>query len=198
MRPVLPVRQPMQKRRAGNIQPGVCYARFARSGGPRYPSLGRRDLVGDDREFDQLHRAKIGRHRDIATARHHNAADPRMVLTRIEGVPAPVQTDLEPDAEIHRRGIDRRADIAEIAGAITRRPDSQAQSITKRDAVAGEIKSQAATMPSISQRAAVLARIGTARERALVPVYPDRLATTERPDHTGGLVPELLQALDDG
>src|SRR5450432_581187 len=52
--------------------------------------------------------------------------------------------------------------------------------------------------PSISQRAAVLARIGSAGQRALVPVDPDRLTAAERPDHAGGLVPELLQALDDG
>src|SRR6202045_3915631 len=51
---------------------------------------------------------------------------------------------------------------------------------------------------SISQRAAVLARIGTAGQRALVPVDPDRLAAAERPDHARRLVPELLQALDDG
>src|SRR6267378_329248 len=55
----------------------------------------------------------------------------------------------------------------------------------------------AQSVPSISQRAAVLARIGTAGQRALVPVDPDRLTATERRDHAGGLMPELLQALDD-
>src|SRR5229473_192725 len=50
---------------------------------------------------------------------------------------------------------------------------------------------------SISQRAAVLARIGTAGQRALVPVDPDRLTAAERRDHAGGLMPELLQAVDD-
>src|SRR5712671_700196 len=50
---------------------------------------------------------------------------------------------------------------------------------------------------SIPERAAVLAWIGTARERALVPVDPDRLTAAERPDHAGGLMPELLEALDD-
>src|SRR6202000_11315 len=43
----------------------------------------------------------------------------------------------------------------------------------------------------------ILARIGAAGERALVPVDPDRLAAAERRDHAGGLVAELLQALDD-
>src|ERR1700716_4749923 len=50
---------------------------------------------------------------------------------------------------------------------------------------------------SIPERAAILAWIGTAGERALVPVDPDRLTAAERPDHTGGPMPELLQALDD-
>src|SRR5438132_8367836 len=52
--------------------------------------------------------------------------------------------------------------------------------------------------PSIAERAAVLARIGTARERALVPVDPDRLAAAERTDQAGGLVADFLQPLDDG
>src|SRR4029077_2659264 len=51
--------------------------------------------------------------------------------------------------------------------------------------------------PSIAERAAVLARIGTASQRALVPVDPDRLSAAERTDHAGGLVPDLLQPLDD-
>src|SRR5216684_2060561 len=50
---------------------------------------------------------------------------------------------------------------------------------------------------SIAERATVLARIGAAGERALVPVDPDRLTAAERGDYAGGLMPELLQALDD-
>src|SRR3954470_24068970 len=50
---------------------------------------------------------------------------------------------------------------------------------------------------SVSERATVFARIGTAGERALVPVDPDRLRAAERTDDAGGLVAELLQAIDD-
>src|ERR1700730_498301 len=50
---------------------------------------------------------------------------------------------------------------------------------------------------SIAERAAVLARIGAAGQRALVPVDPDRLTAAERRNHAAGLMPELLQALDD-
>src|SRR3981189_2442241 len=62
--------------------------------------------------------------------------------------------------------------------------------------VTGE-KSHAQTVCSIAERAAVLARIGTAGERTLVPIDPDRLTAAERGDHAGGLMAELLQALDD-
>src|SRR4051812_22518541 len=50
---------------------------------------------------------------------------------------------------------------------------------------------------SVAQRAAVLARIGAAGQRALVPVDPDRLAAAERADNAGGLVAELLQPFHD-
>src|ERR1700689_1203664 len=50
---------------------------------------------------------------------------------------------------------------------------------------------------SIAKGASVLARIGAAGQRALVPVDPDRLTATERGSHAGGPVPEFLQALDD-
>src|SRR5579862_936288 len=49
----------------------------------------------------------------------------------------------------------------------------------------------------IAERAAVLARIGAAGQRSLVPVDPDRLAAAERRNDLGGLVPELLQTRDD-
>src|SRR3954454_1219945 len=50
---------------------------------------------------------------------------------------------------------------------------------------------------SIPQRAAILARIRTGGERALVPIDPDRLATTERRDNVDSFVPKLPQAFDD-
>src|ERR1700730_4555182 len=49
-----------------------------------------RHLVGNDGKPHQLDHAEIGRYRDvgrIAAARHHDAADPRMVVTGIEGEP---------------------------------------------------------------------------------------------------------------
>jgi hypothetical protein len=62
--------------------------------------------------------AKGGRHRGVcgvATASRDDAADARMVLTRVFRVPAPSQKDLQTGAEIHWNNLDR---VAGIAGAI--------------------------------------------------------------------------------
>src|SRR5262252_222322 len=48
----------------------------------------------------------------------------------------------------------------------------------------------------ITERATILAWIGAAGERALVPVDPDALPAAERRDKARGLVTELLQAFD--
>jgi hypothetical protein len=57
----------------------------------------------------------------IATACHQDAADPRLVVAGIQRVPAVAEIDFVPSAEIHRCRVRRHADVAEIAGAITRR-----------------------------------------------------------------------------
>ena len=44
-----------------------------------------------------------------------------LVVARVERPPAALQVGLEPGAEIHRRGRQRHADVAEIAGGIPRR-----------------------------------------------------------------------------
>src|SRR4029077_11886448 len=59
--------------------------------------------------------------RGITAARDHDAADPRTIVARIEGKPAPIKIHLKPGAEIHRRRIGRNADVAEVARAIARR-----------------------------------------------------------------------------
>src|SRR5262249_32659622 len=48
----------------------------------------------------------------------------------------------------------------------------------------------------VAERAAVLARIGAAGQRALVPIDPDRLPAAERSNQARGLVAELLQAFN--
>src|SRR4051794_25007919 len=86
---------------------------------------------------------------------------------------------------VRREALLRRAGTVTNAGACNG-PGSAADRSAKSYAlrcVRGTGAPPAATA-SISQRAAVLAGFGAARQRALVPVDPDRLGTAERRDDT--------------
>src|SRR5262249_9419274 len=85
---------------------------------------GRRDLVGVHGEALEHVRTEGGAERHVggvAPARHHDPADAGNVVPGIERVPPAAEIDLEPGAEIHRLRLGDNADVAEIAGAITRR-----------------------------------------------------------------------------
>lgn len=58
-----------------------------------------------------------GHIRRIPAAHHLNAADPGRVVARIKGVPAPVQKDLEPGAEIGGTGF-LGTDIGDVSADI--------------------------------------------------------------------------------
>jgi hypothetical protein len=80
-------------------------------------------LLGHDLKARKLGDAKGGRHRGVrgvTTASHDNAADAGMVVTRVYRVPTAIEKDFGPGAEIHGIGINRNADVAELAGAIPR------------------------------------------------------------------------------
>src|SRR5262249_53539027 len=79
----------------------------------------------------------------ITPARHEDAADARRVVTGVEGVPATAEIDLEPGAEIHGIGIGDNSDIAEIAGAITRR---DVHAAAKRDREMREVAADPAAL----------------------------------------------------
>ena len=76
----------------------------------------------------------------VATASHHNAADAGMVVARVHRVPAPVEKDLAPGAEIHGVDVDRNADVAEIAGAIA---GGDVHAAAQRDGETGEVAADA-------------------------------------------------------
>ena len=81
-----------------------------------------------------LRAAEAGRERHVggvAAGRHQDAADPRRVVAGVEGVPAAAEVDLEPGAEVHRVGLRRDADVAEVAGAVAGR-DVQAAAERRR------------------------------------------------------------------
>src|SRR5215475_14276863 len=54
----------------------------------------------------------------VPAPRDHDATDSRMIVPRVERVPASAEIDLEPCAEIHRRWVRRHTDVAEIPRAI--------------------------------------------------------------------------------
>src|SRR5262249_43274540 len=79
----------------------------------------------------------------VAAACHDDAADARHVVAGVEGVPAAAEIDLEPGAEIHRIGLRRYADVAEIAGAVARR---DVHAAAERDREVREVAADAAPL----------------------------------------------------
>src|ERR1700748_3781456 len=117
-------------------------------------SSGGRDLVGD--HVEALERVLAERHRDrhvagVAAARHHDAADARRVVARVEGVPAVAEEDLEPGAEVHRIGHGRHADVAEVAGAVARR---DVHAAAQRDRQVREVAADAGPLAKSLERGA--------------------------------------------
>jgi MFS family permease len=107
---------------------------------------GRRRLVGVHGEALEQVRAESGAERHVggvAPARHHDAADAGNVVAGIERVPAAAEIDLEPGAEIHRLGLGRNADVAEIAGAIARR---DVHAAAQRDRQVGKVAAHAVAL----------------------------------------------------
>jgi hypothetical protein len=79
--------------------------------------------LGDDFKARKLGDPKGGRYRDVrgvTTAAHDNAAYAGIVVARVYGIPTAIEKDFSPGAEIHGIGINRNADVAEIASAIPR------------------------------------------------------------------------------
>ncbi len=79
----------------------------------------------------------------VAPASHHDATDTGNVVPSIERVPAAAKIDLKPSAEIHRLGLGRDADVAEIPGAIARR---NVHATAQRDRQMGKVAAYAATL----------------------------------------------------
>src|SRR3954471_24986249 len=98
---------------------GLDSTRYRQRKGPR---SGR--FVGPYLEADQRIRPeRLGDRniRGVAALRDQHAADPRHVVARIEHLPAPAEIGLEPAGEVADRPRLRRADVAEVTGAIARR-----------------------------------------------------------------------------
>jgi hypothetical protein len=80
-----------------------------------------------------------------------------MVVPRVDAVPTASEKDFGPGAEIHRIGINRNADVAEIAGAIPRR---NVHAPTERDGEMREVAAYTNAFVHGIARAAGWTRIG--------------------------------------
>ena len=59
--------------------------------------------------------------RGVPPGGHEYSSNSWRVMTRVKAPPTVLKIDFKPSAEIHRRRRDRHADVAEIAGRVTRR-----------------------------------------------------------------------------
>ena len=110
--------------------------------------------------------------RRIPSAGDQDAADARLVVPRVEGVPAPSDIGLEPGGEIHRVRGGRDADIAEIAGAVAgRNVHAAAEGDRQVGVVAAHAFALLERLPGRSRRSRILV---AERDVAMDPVA-DRL-----------------------
>jgi len=99
-------------------------ARSRDSAEPARGSFHRCDFFGHYRKAVERIWSKTRADRDIrrvATAGDQHPADARDVVPSVKGVPLAADIGFEPGCEIHRRVRGRHADIAQLAGAVSRR-----------------------------------------------------------------------------
>jgi hypothetical protein len=104
-------------------------------------------LLSHDLKANEICHAKCGRDRDVSSvtaAPHDYAADPGMIMTRIQREPTPIEKHLKPSAEVHWVDIDRHADVAEIACAIA---CGYVHAAAKRNCEMGEVAAHADAFP---------------------------------------------------
>lgn len=113
--------------------------------------------------------------RDIGGVTASGNQDPayaRRIVAGIEGVPAAVEKHLEPGGEIHRAVRRRRADVAQVAGAITGRDIHAA---AKGHRQMGIVTADADSFVECFQRGARHARVFIAEHDVVMDVVADRL-----------------------
>src|SRR5271166_6619640 len=138
-------------------------------------------LLGHHLKAHEIGDAKGGRDRDVcgvATTSHDNAAHAAMVVTRVYRVPAAIEKDFGPGAEIHGIDIGRNADVAEIAGAIA---GGNVHAAAERDGEMGEVAADADAFAHGIAGATGWARVGIAEPDLRVNEIADRLHDPRAP-----------------
>ena len=131
---------------------------------------------------------------EIATSAAHgrgrydtsNAGD---VVPGIKGEPAPLQKHLEPGAEIHRRGVLRNTNVAQVARAISGR---NVHATAERDRKMGKIAANPDALFVALRRGSIAAGMMIAELDAAVHVIADGLyalpAAGDRPEQRPGKI----------
>jgi hypothetical protein len=122
----------------------------------------------------------------ISTASHDNTADAGMVMARIDTVPTAIEKDFSQAAEIHRIGINRNADVAEIAGAI---PGGNVHASAERDGEMREVAAHANAFVHGVARAAGGPRIRITEPDLRVHEIANCLHTLAAPGHHSKIRP---------
>src|SRR6266496_579999 len=89
----------------------------------RWPRLGLLDFLSVNDETLEDIRAERSGNRDIGSvtaARDEDTSNARNEVPRVERIPAASEERLEPRREVHRFRRRRHADVAQIAGAVSR------------------------------------------------------------------------------
>jgi hypothetical protein len=95
-----------------------------------------------------------------------------MVVPGVEHKPSAVEIGLEPCAEIHWRRIDGDADVAEIAGAITR---GNVHATAQGHCKMREVAADADALFVAFERRSIAARVLVAEANPLMGIVADRL-----------------------
>ena len=80
----------------------------------------------------------------VAASGNGDPADPPHVVPRVEGEPTSIQIHLKSGIEIHRRGIARHADVAEVAVDVAR---GDVHAAAERDGEMGEVSADINPLP---------------------------------------------------
>ena len=108
--------------------------------------LPRRPLFGDHGKPDELGRPECRGNCDIggiATPRNDDAADARMIVPRIEGIPAATEIDFKPRTEVHGSRVFGDTYVAEITSTIS---SGDVETPTKRNRQMRKIPAYAAAL----------------------------------------------------
>jgi hypothetical protein len=152
-------------------------------------AFGLLEFVGDYIETHQLCRTERGRDSDIGgvtSLRDHDAPDPRIVVSGVEGEPASIEEHLVPCAKVHGRRIGWDADVTKVTRAVSRR---DVHAAGKRDCEMSKVSADSTTFFVSFRRGAVAPGVVVSELNAVVSVVTNRLrplptalnASKERP-----------------